>query len=118
MEIRNCNLEEVSDTWMDSERILATPSALAKEALFYVQETGTMTCKHAHDYVRESLDSYLLLMVLEGTGTLSQETQRYTLRAGDIAFVDCHKPYCHSSSEKHPWKIAWIHWNGKALESK
>lgn len=117
MEIRNCNLEEVSDTWMDSERILATPSALAKEALFYVQETGTMTCKHAHDYVRESLDSYLLLMVLEGTGTLSQETQRYTLRAGDIAFVDCHKPYCHSSSEKHPWKIAWIHWNGKALES-
>ena len=75
MEIRNCNLEEVSDTWMDSERILATPSALAKEALFYVQETGTMTCKHAHDYVRESLDSYLLLMVLEGTGTLSQETQ-------------------------------------------
>lgn len=115
METQESGLKTVKNAYMDSERILRTPSALAREALLYVQEIGEMTCKEPRQNWRNSLDSYLLIAVEEGCGTITVGDETLTLRAGDTAFLDCHQSYSHCCDAREPWRIRWVHWNGNAM---
>ncbi|WP_298481915.1 AraC family transcriptional regulator [uncultured Ruminococcus sp.] len=108
-------IETVENAWTRSERILCTPSGLARKALFYVQEIGTLTCKQSHRNARDSLDSYLLVLIQKGSGVFTVGNESYTVRQGDIVFLDCHQPYSHCSSESDPWQFSWVHWNGYAM---
>lgn len=115
MDIQESGLKTVKNDYMESERLLRTPSTLAKEALFYVQEMGKMTCKKPHQNERDSLDSYLLIWVKNGCGSVTIDKEIYTAQKGDIIFLDCHQAYSHCSSASDPWELVWVHWNGKSL---
>lgn len=95
-----------------SDRMLHTPSSFAKNNLLYVQEVGTLQSLKPHVCRRENLDSYLILEVLEGEGSITAEGCTIELHAGDCAWIDCHNMFEHISSELHPWKLAWVHFNG------
>lgn len=96
-----------------SERYLHTPSSFAKQNLYYVQEVGKLQSLVPHRCIRENLDSFLVLAVLDGQGTLSIRDKEYSLKQGDCAFVDCREHYEHISGEEDAWKLAWVHFNGK-----
>ena len=98
-----------------SERYLHTPSSFAKQNLYYVQEVGKLQSLVPHRCIRESLDSFLVLVVLDGQGTLSIRDKEYFLKRGDCAFVDCREHYEHISGEEDSWKLAWVHFNGKNI---
>ena len=53
-----------------SDRCLHTPGSFAKENLLYVQEVGNLRSLKPHKCVRENLDSFLFLIVLDGKGSL------------------------------------------------
>lgn len=95
-----------------SERSLHTPGAFAKQNLLYVQEVGRLESLTPHRCIRENLDSYLFMVVLEGKGTLTVENREYGISKGDCAFIDCMKHYEHISDEQDAWKLAWVHFNG------
>ena len=63
------------------------------EALLYVQEIGEMTCKEPRQNWRNSLDSYLLILVEEGAGTVTVGGNSCPARGGRGVFLDCHQPY-------------------------
>ena len=63
METQEAGLKTVNNTYMESHRILRTPSALVRDALLYIQEIGEMVCKEPRQNWRNSLDSYLLILV-------------------------------------------------------
>ena len=115
METQESGLKTVENAYMESRRILRTPSALAREALLYVQEFGEMICKEPRQNWRNSLDSYLLILVEEGCGTVTVGEETLALQEGDVAFLDCHQPYSHCCDAREPWKILWVHWNGQAM---
>lgn len=115
METQESGLKTVENAYMESRRILRTPSALARKALLYVQEIGEMTCKEPRQNWRNSLDSYLLILVEEGCGTVTVGEETLALQEGDVAFLDCHQPYSHCCDAREPWKILWVHWNGQAM---
>ena len=92
METQESGLKTVENAYMESRRILRTPSALARDALLYVQEIGEMTCKEPRQNWRNSLDSYLLILVEEGCGTVTVGEETLALQEGDVAFLDCHQP--------------------------
>lgn len=115
METQESGLKTVENAYMESRRILRTPSALAREALLYVQEIGEMTCKEPRQNWRNSLDSYLLILVEEGCGTVTVGEETLALQEGDVAFLDCHQPYSHCCDAREPWKILWVHWNGQVM---
>lgn len=71
METQEAGLKTVNNTYMESHRILRTPSALVRDALLYIQEIGEMVCKEPRQNWRNSLDSYLLILVKEGCGTIT-----------------------------------------------
>lgn len=97
-----------------SRRILYTPSAFARASLLHLQEVGSLTAVQPHTSSRDKLHSYLCFVVDSGEGALSYEGKRYSLRAGDVVFLDCGRPYSHST-EAALWSLRWCHFYGASL---
>lgn len=76
METQEAGLKTVNNTYMESHRILRTPSALVRDALLYIQEIGEMVCKEPRQNWRNSLDSYLLNSGKRGLQVRSQLGKR------------------------------------------
>ena len=100
----------------DSYRILSTPSSFAKDTLFYIQEIGRLKSLKSHTSKRESLDSFLFIIVISGSGTFNYMGKMYSLKAGDHLFIDCKKPYSHESTDSDPWELMWVHFNGILMD--
>ena len=96
----------------NSRRMIQTPSSVARSAFFYVQETGYFKLKESHRAFRKNLDSYLVVLVLSGSGTLMYNEELFELKTGSCFFIDCMVPYYHQSSSSDPWELMWVHFNG------
>ena len=99
-----------------SDRCIHTPGAFAKQNLLYVQEVGRLQSLTPHRCIREKLDSYLFMVVLEGKGSLDIEGTHYEISKGDCALIDCMEHYEHISDEQDAWQLAWVHFNGHAAK--
>ena len=91
-----------------SRRIIYTPSDFARTNLIHLQEIGSLQALRPHTSQRENLSSYLVFLVLEGSGTLSYQNRSFPLSKGDCVFLDCRKPYSHRSSD-NLWQLKWAH---------
>lgn len=103
-----------------SRRILYTPSPFARANLLYLQEAGSLTALAPHTSRREKLHSCLCFAVLDGSGTLAYGGREYPLQTGDVVFVDCRKPYAHSTGNqegKRLWTLQWCHFYGPYLSA-
>ncbi len=109
-------MENLKAAAVSSNRILYTPSDFAKSSLLHLQEIGTLKALKAHTSQRDFLNSFLFIVVLDGKGTLDHLGVTYELKAGDCAFVDCRKPYSHTTSEDL-WTIKWCHFYGPMMAS-
>ena len=94
---------------VESKRIQYTPSAFGKKSLIYLQEVGISKTLQKHTSSRKYMSSYLFFIVLEGSGSLTYNNTQTNLKQNDCVFIDCHKPYEHTSDN---WKIAFIHFYG------
>ncbi len=99
-----------------SNRCIHTPGAFAKQNLLYVQEVGQLKSLKPHKCIREKVDYYLFMVVLEGQGSLEVKGKHYDISQGDCALIDCMEHYEHISDEKNAWKLAWVHFNGYAAK--
>lgn len=95
-----------------SERYLHTPGKFAKENLLYVQEIGKLKSLIPHKCIRDDLDSFLILVVMSGKGTLVVKDKCYEMMAEDCAFVNCKEHYEHISDEEEGWELFWVHFSG------
>ena len=103
------------DSYVESSRRrIQTPSAFARSAFFYVQETGYLKLKESHVARRKNLESYLIVLVLSGSGVLMYDDRIYQLKEGSCFFIDCMTPYYHQSSNTDPWELIWVHFNGSS----
>lgn len=99
---------------VDSQRILYTPSAFARNCLLHLQEVGTLQALSPHKSQRSDLASYLFFIVLEGEGELEYDGRSYPLSIGSCVFIDCRRPYVHATS-MHLWKLMWVHFDGTTM---
>ena len=96
----------------DSDRVLVTPSLYAKEHYLYIQEIGSLKSLTPHISKRQNLHSFLFLIVISGSGTLTYQNRCHPLRQGDCAWIDCRLPYSHESNHSSPWELKWVHFYG------
>lgn len=101
----------------ESERFLLTPGEFALQNLTYAQEIGCLKSIQSHRCIRENLDSYLIFIVANGSGTVRLKGEEYPLVMGDCVFIDCHNHYEHLSSESDPWELMWVHCNGQRVKA-
>ena len=107
--------DKFPDSYLESSRRrIQTPSAFARSAFFYVQETGYLKLRESHVASRKNLESYLVVLVLSGSGVLMYDGTIYELHKGSCFFIDCMVPYYHQSSETDPWELIWVHFNGSS----
>jgi AraC-like DNA-binding protein len=99
-----------------SNRILYTPSQFAKSSLIHLQEVGSLQATKQHTSSRQGLGSYLFFLIESGQGSLNYDGISYELREGDCVFIDCKKPYSHTTSKKL-WKLDWVHFQGTNMEN-
>ena len=105
--------DKFPDSYVESSRrIIQTPGAFARSGLYYVQETGYLKLKESHLARRKNLESYLVVLVLSGSGTLMYRDTPYPLKRGSCFFINCMEPYYHQSSNSDPWELIWVHFNG------
>lgn len=95
----------------NSDRIIYTPSGFAKTNLIHLQEIGELKAKSPHISRRANLSSYLFFLVISGSGMLEYDGKTYPLTKGDCVFIDCRKPYSHSTSTDL-WTLKWVHFYG------
>lgn len=110
-------MKNIFDTFPDSyiessKRMIQTPSPIARSTFFYVQETGYLKLRESHRAARKNLDSYLIVLVLSGSGVLMYENKTFTLTKGSCFFIDCMTPYYHQSNPDDPWELIWVHFRG------
>ena len=99
---------------VSSSRVLYTPSPFARTSLLHLQEIGTLQALQEHTSRREGLQSFLFFTVLSGAGELVYNGKEYKLTAGDMVFIDCRKPYAHTTSVPL-WSLRWCHFYGPSL---
>lgn len=119
MKYRLCPYKErASHSWTeDSVRLIVTPSAFAKSALYYVQEIGHFRTFSPYFTEREQLDSYLIIYTVAGKGSLTYRKKTYTLLPNQLFFIDC-KEYQHYSTDRGDvWEQLWVHLNGSSVRS-
>lgn len=98
----------------ESSRILYTPSPFARSSLLHLQEVGSLKALKPHTSRRDKLRSYLCFVVENGVGELIYEEKRHVLSSGDVVFIDCKKPYSHST-DNELWSLRWCHFYGAAM---
>ena len=54
---------------------------------------------------------------LSGTGELHYQDEVYTLKAGDIFFIDCKNYQYYKTISSEPWEMDWVHFSGGNTES-
>ena len=99
---------------VSSNRVLYTPSAFARSSLLHLQEIGTLQALAPHTSSRSNLQSYLFFTVLSGSGELVYDGKKYELKKGDMVFIDCRKPYSHTT-DSNLWSLRWCHFYGPTL---
>lgn len=102
----------------DSARLMLTPSAFARTALYYAQEAGRFTTLPGYFTERERLDSYLIVHTLSGRGELKYGQEAYPLRPGQVFFIDCMEYQYYAAVGEQSWELVWAHVNGPALRAQ
>lgn len=87
-----------------------TPSDWAKENLFYVEMYGHFVCDSRYRIQRGAFDSYLLILTLNGSGTIETPSGTSICRKEQMAVIDCNEDHEYRANEK--WAFLWLHFNG------
>jgi AraC-like DNA-binding protein len=110
--------ERAAHAWTeDSVRLILTPSAFAKNTLFYVQEVGHFRTLPSYFTEREQLPSYLVVYTIAGKGRLTYKKKTCTLTARQVFFIDCMEYQYYASASEEPWEILWVHLNGQSTRA-
>lgn len=96
----------------NTRRVICTPSAFTRQNFFHVQEAGYLKSLKPHLSKRKNLTSYLFMIILSGSGTITYNDTSYSAKQGDCFYMDCKKEYTHISSDTNPWELLWIHFYG------
>lgn len=99
-----------------SRRLIHTPSQLARNSLFYLQEIGVLSCGPDFCSKRDALDSFLFLLVPRGHGTLAYRGNTYNLKPGCIVWINCSHGYSYKSSSESPLELVWIHCSSASMK--
>ena len=102
---------------VSSDRVLYTPSSFARTSLLHLQEIGSLEAKRSHTSERSGLQSFLFFMVTSGSGKLTYENKQYELIINSCVFIDCRKPYSHTTDPNDLWHLSWCHFYGPSLSS-
>lgn len=89
-----------------------TPGEIAKNAFYYLQDTGYYTCGNGHRTFRVGMKSILILCTLAGKAFLEYRKKKYTIGSGDIMFINCMDDHVYGPEDDDKWEFSFLHFHG------
>lgn len=106
------------DLSKDSTWLTVTTAPAARSSIPYVQELGDFRCGPDYYTSRENLPSYLIKLCISGEALLDYDDQHYTLRPGQIFWIDCNKPQYYRTAPGHgQCHLLWVHFYGSPCDA-
>ena len=96
----------------DSTWIINTPSKAIKEYMLYIQEAGHFYCEPGFFTLHENMNSYFVLLSLNGEGEYKYSNKVYTVHKNQIIYSDCNERNVYSVRPNKYWEFKWFHFNG------
>jgi AraC family transcriptional regulator len=93
-----------------SDYYFPSAGSLAKSIFFYPVCIGEFICDGSYNVERECYNSFLLMYIADGSGSVSSEGKTYIAESGSIVLLDCYKP--HRYDTKKGWHTLWLHLDG------
>ena len=85
------------------------PSNLSKSMFFYLKCAGHFYCDSNYSVDRKNHDSYLLMYIKAGEGTVWYNNKTLNVHTNDIVLLNCHRPHIYKTQK---WETLWMHFNG------
>jgi AraC family transcriptional regulator len=98
----------------NSRAFFHTPSNLARSLFFFLTCTGHFYCDNNYCVERSHYDSYLLMYVKQGEGTVHYNNNTLNLKTNDVLLINCHLPHIYKTEK---WETLWIHFNGNVSDT-
>jgi len=98
-----------------SQIFFHNPSKESKSTFFYPLCIGQFLCDNTYKVSRSSFDSFLVLFVLKGEGSITTNDTVFPLKQGQAAILDCYSKHSYETSIS--WDILWIHIDGPVCRS-
>lgn len=92
-----------------------SPSPASKEIFFHPLCIGQYFCDSTYQVCRNSYESFLIIFVLEGEGSIRLDKKILPLYKNQIALIDCYAPHFYQTEKG--WNILWIHFDGPVCRS-
>ena len=87
-------------------------SVTAKESFLYLNSTGKFTYEPGYSVERNSFDSFLLEIILDGNAVIETENESFLARKNDVVLLDCYQ--WHRYHSETGWQALWVHFDGIA----
>lgn len=94
----------------DSDYYVYTPSHTARELFFYPIYIGHYCYQPGYSLSRTSYDSFLLLLVTQGSLTISCQGTTFTASSGTAVLINCYQP--HQYAAPLGCTAFWMHFDG------
>ena len=112
------NLSYNLDITPKSVWLTVTASPSIRNSFAYVQELGDFYCGGEYYTRRKNLPSFLIKLTLSGQGRLEYNNNIYTIKPGNLFWIDCTKPqYYYTSPDTDHWHTLWVHFYGPTAVS-
>ena len=90
-----------------------TPGNLAKSIFFYIKCAGHFYCDNTYCVERDNHNSYLLMYIKQGSGSVYYNNKTFNVKANDIVLLNCNRPHMYKTEN---WETLWVHFNGNVSD--
>lgn len=97
--------------------LFATPHPKHQEVFYTVPRAGHLVGGADHHVKRDHFPGHELILCISGEGFVRIDGRRHAVRAGEIAWVNCHQPHEHGANPENPWEVYWVRIEGPQLEA-
>ncbi|MDO5702318.1 MAG: AraC family transcriptional regulator [Lachnospiraceae bacterium] len=94
-----------------SDYYFYTPSVAAAELMLYPTIIGRFTWEPGYVIHRTHLDSFLLMLIEDGSCNIIIDGKEQTATKGQLVLLDCFTEHRYGTREG--WQAYWIHFDGK-----
>lgn len=111
-----CTMKIVEHGVLDTSDIYLYNGSPKTDSFFYrMLCCGHYFCDGRYRVWRNSLDSFLLLYVVDGEGYVEDDNGRKPLVKGELALLNCYdRP---SYGTESGWEIKWVHFDGLGIRN-
>lgn len=95
------------------QQFFFTPKEPFLESSVYLFWAGHRVCGAGHHVGPRVLDGYMMVFVLKGKGSLTVDSQTYTLSGGDVFALFPKNRHEYHTNPEDPWELMWVAFSGE-----